>query len=392
MNRQPALSYCRSCGTRLARDNTSDHCAPCESKARTLIAEPPHVPSRFWDHPTMRTAVVSRHMGCVIRAYRHHPFHGRPLPQGAVGAWMGITQVQVSRIENGRPIVHLDQLIHCARTLRIPQEHLWFKLPGEIEPHQPAASAQPEFAALGHAEEVSVTALHNALLRAVPTPANRVIPDPDHEDLEQRVLDAWAARSRTSDHRPLLVVVGGFAGCGKTEFGRFLSGVTGWTHLDKDVLTRPLVESLLASLDADPNDRHTELYLRQVRPVEYRCLLSATFNNLDNGVSTILTAPFLQEMPDFSWLQRLRSRCIRREVDVAVIWVDADVEAMYTYLQARDAARDTWKLNHWDDYLASIDLNLRPSCPHFVVDNRQNAALDLGDQAQRLAGLVHYHR
>jgi hypothetical protein len=76
---------------------------------------------------------------------------------------------------------------------------------------------------------------------------------------------------------------------------------------------------------------------------------------------------------------------------VVAIWVDADVEAMYTYLQARDAARDSWKLNHWDDYLESIDLNLRPRWPHFVVDNRQNAALNLADQAQRLAGLVHYH-
>ncbi|MGH8904750.1 MAG: AAA family ATPase [Egibacteraceae bacterium] len=305
---------------------------------------------------------------------------------------MGITQVQVSRIENGRPIVHLDQLIHWARTLRIPQEDLWFKLPEKAGAHQSAALTQPEFADLGRTGQVSVTALHNALLRAMPTPVDRVTPDPDHEALEQRVLDAWAARSRAPDHRPLLAVVGGFAGCGKTEFGRFLSGVTGWTHLDKDVLTRPLVESLLASLGADPNDRHTELYLRQVRPVEYRCLLSAMFNNLDNGVSTILTAPFLQEMPNFSWLQRLGSRCAAREVDVAVIWVDADVEAMHTYLQARDAARDTWKLNHWDDYLASIDLNLRPSCPHFVIDNRQNAALDVADQAQRLAGLVHYHQ
>lgn len=391
MSRQPALRYCRSCGARLARDNAGDQCAPCESTTRALIAEPPRVPPQFWDHQTMKAALASRHMGCVIRAYRHHPLHGRTLPQEAVAAWTGITQVQVSRIENGHPIVHLDQLIHWALTLRIPQEHLWFKLPREVDPHQPAAAAQPDSADLGHAGEVSVTALHKALLQAAPAAVDRVTPDPNHEKLEQRVLDAWAVRSRTSDHRPMLVVVGGFAGCGKTEFGRFLSGVTGWTHLDKDALTRPLVESLLTSLDGDPNDRHTELYLRRVRPVEYRCLLSATFNNLDNGVPTILTAPFLQEVPNFSWLQRLGSHCAAREVDMAVIWVDADVEAMYTYLQIRDAARDTWKLNHWDDYLESIDLNLRPSCPHFVVDNRQNAALNLADQAQRLAGLVHYH-
>jgi hypothetical protein len=246
----------------------------------------------------MRAALASRHMGGIIRAYRHHPFHGRTLPQETVAAWIGITQVQVSRIENGHPIVHLDQLIHWALTLRIPQEHLWFELPGEVDSSQAAALTQPEFADLGQTGGVVVTALHNALLQAIPAAVDGVTPNPDHERLEQHVLDAWASRSRTCDHQSLLVVVGGFAGCGKTEFGRFLSSITGWTHLDKDALTRPLVESLLASLDADPNDRHTEFYLRRVRPMEYRCLLSATFNNLDSGISTIVTAPFLQEMPN----------------------------------------------------------------------------------------------
>lgn len=194
--------------------------------------------------------------------------------------------------------------------------------------------------------------------------------------------------SGVAHHAPLLVLVGGFAGSGKTEFGRFLSSVTGWAHLDKDALTRPLVESLLTSLDADPHDRQTPLYKEHVRPVEYRCLLTAAFNNLEGGVSTVLTAPFLGELPNPSWLRCVNRRYARLGVDVAMIWVDADVETMYAYLQARDAARDTWKLNHWDDYLGSIDLALRPRCPHFLVDNSRNAAVGLAEQAQRLAGLV----
>ncbi|WP_320068639.1 helix-turn-helix transcriptional regulator [Micromonospora sp. RTGN7] len=67
----------------------------------------------------------------MIRAYRCHPYHGRnPLPQSTVAAWLGITQAQLSRIENGSPIVHLDRLTHWAQVLRIPGEHLWFALPG----------------------------------------------------------------------------------------------------------------------------------------------------------------------------------------------------------------------------------------------------------------------
>ncbi len=73
-----------------------------------------------------------RHMGRVIRAYRVHPDHGRNvISQETAAAWAGITQAQLSRIENGGPIVHLDKLVQWAKTLRIPPEHLWFKMPDD---------------------------------------------------------------------------------------------------------------------------------------------------------------------------------------------------------------------------------------------------------------------
>jgi transcriptional regulator with XRE-family HTH domain len=69
-------------------------------------------------------------MGRVIREFRLHPSHGhRPVSQSQVAAMVGITQAQVSRIENGPPIVHLDLLNRWARELRIPQRCLWFALP-----------------------------------------------------------------------------------------------------------------------------------------------------------------------------------------------------------------------------------------------------------------------
>jgi hypothetical protein len=73
-------------------------------------------------------------MGEVCRAYRHHPFHvplhgTAGIPQATVGHWLGITQAQVSRIENGPPIRNLDTLTWWAATLRIPDSHLWFDMP-----------------------------------------------------------------------------------------------------------------------------------------------------------------------------------------------------------------------------------------------------------------------
>ncbi len=78
----------------------------------------------------MRDVLDSRHMGQVIRAFRLHPQHGHDaISQRTVAEWVGLTQAQLSRLETGAPMMHLDRLIQWACLLRIPEVYLWFKLP-----------------------------------------------------------------------------------------------------------------------------------------------------------------------------------------------------------------------------------------------------------------------
>ena len=70
-------------------------------------------------------------MGRVIHAYRTHSWHGHPLPQATVAGWFQLNQAQLSRIENGQPVMDLTKLIQWAHTLRIPPDLLWFKLPSQ---------------------------------------------------------------------------------------------------------------------------------------------------------------------------------------------------------------------------------------------------------------------
>ena len=142
---------CPRCGGRLARDNGTGRCAPCQSAERDRLSAPPQVPASFWDHGPVRRALAERHLGRVIRAYRHHPYHGRAaLPQAVVAEWLGITQPQLSRIESGPRIVHLDRLEHWARLLRIPTSQLWFDTArskrdlGITSAHQDAATGPDE--------------------------------------------------------------------------------------------------------------------------------------------------------------------------------------------------------------------------------------------------------
>ncbi|MFJ1751157.1 AAA family ATPase [Streptomyces sp. NPDC088116] len=234
---------------------------------------------------------------------------------------------------------------------------------------------------------------NGAHVLAVERAVHRIAPGTDtadHVGLQQRILDAWKRRHTGGDpHRPVLILVGGFAGSGKTELARFLTQLTGWPLLDKDPQTRPLVERLLVALGGDPNDRHTELYRTEVRPVEYDCLMQAAYANIRCGISTVLSAPFIAEMTDPGWMQRLTNKCGARGVDVFPMWVQCDEESMREYITFRSAARDAWKLARWDEYVETVNLELRPAVPHMVVDNRLGAAVSLADQARHAIGAVY---
>lgn len=134
---------CDRCGAHLTRYNNTSRCAPCSSPR--ALREPPAVPREFWDTTQMRDALASWHMGRVIYAYRTHPWHKQPLNQALVGNWFGLTQTQLSRIENGRAPEEMSKLVRWARLLAIPAELLWFKIPGDngTEPPLPATCTLP---------------------------------------------------------------------------------------------------------------------------------------------------------------------------------------------------------------------------------------------------------
>ncbi|WP_194904398.1 helix-turn-helix domain-containing protein [Catenulispora rubra] len=119
---------------------------------RELAERAPVVPSDFWAIDQMRDALASWHMGRVIAAFRNHPFHGRPLPQAVVAGWVGISQVQLSRIETGPALKDLDRLMQWARILQVPTESLWFKLPEAPAAPVPAPAVPMQFGSRSEAE------------------------------------------------------------------------------------------------------------------------------------------------------------------------------------------------------------------------------------------------
>lgn len=76
----------------------------------------------------MREALDAWHIGHVFYAYRSHPWHRQPISQETLAGWLGLTQAQLSRVENGKPPQDLAKLTSWAHTLSIPEALLWFRL------------------------------------------------------------------------------------------------------------------------------------------------------------------------------------------------------------------------------------------------------------------------
>jgi hypothetical protein len=180
----------------------------------------------------MQAARTSRDMGAVIKAYRRHPHFrspdGHPLRQEVVALQVGLSQVQVSRIEKGTNQVRdLGKLVHWARALAMPASFAWFELPAaDDEERDRYATARPPGtvgSATGTTEENDVkrrTALVTPVVvmaAAVSTNSepwqrlNRAMENPsrltasDVDDLERETVDYF----RREEHEPARQLAGG---------------------------------------------------------------------------------------------------------------------------------------------------------------------------------------
>lgn len=187
---------------------------------------------------------------------------------------------------------------------------------------------------------------------------------------------------------PNVILIGGYAGTGKTELGRMLARETGWPLLDKDTLTRPVVETALEAIGCSPHDRDSESYLTIIRPREYEALMSAMTENVRCGTSAIVTAPFIRELRDTAWIKRAEATCQDMNAALSVVWVHCDAATMHTYIRHRGAARDAAKLENWNAYLNTIDLlTFHPPVAHTVIDNSASG-VPLQTQARKFLDTV----
>lgn len=203
------------------------------------------------------------------------------------------------------------------------------------------------------------------------------------------LLDGYPDRVNY-DKAPALLLIGGFAGTGKSTLGQEIARLSGFAFFDKDTLTAPLVERLLDALGspAGIHDRDSQVYLTQVRPSEYACFLNAVTESVGLGVSTVAVAPFLHEMSDTGWRKEFEAACCSGETvaHVHYLWVFATDETLRYRLRQRGFARDLAKLQDWDQYAAGMRSAPPPANCLQVKSSEWTVARD---QAARILEMLH---
>ena len=149
-----------------------------------------------------------------------------------------------------------------------------------------------------------------------------------------------------------IVLIAGPAGCGKSTIGKALARQLHWPYLDKDTLSHRAVQTCMSALNADPYDRESALYLTEVRPLEYQILWDVVIENADLGLSVIVSAPFLSEVLDTDWYQKLKG--LFPYADLRLVWVTAPADMQKKRIIARQQKRDQYKLEHWEEYQAEL--------------------------------------
>ncbi|WP_196073322.1 AAA family ATPase [Nakamurella alba] len=136
---------------------------------------------------------------------------------------------------------------------------------------------------------------------------------------------------------PVVYVVAGPAGSGKSTLGRSLAKVTGAVLVDQDIATNPLMDQIARLVGAGDDLDHPALR-GPVRQARYQCIIDVAVDNRRLGRSVVLVAPFTGEVTDPArWLALAAQLAPAR---VVLVWVTVPPEVAWERRQRRNLARD----------------------------------------------------
>ena len=109
-----------------------------------------------------------------------------------------------------------------------------------------------------------------------------------------------------------------------------------------------LVKHIFA-VAGQPFDRSSDFFEQHIRNPEYDCIVALALEALVYEDIVLINAPFTREIRDMEYILNLKDILSEKNANLVVVWVDTSPEVVH---------ERTWKLAHWDEYLAECNFNI----------------------------------
>jgi len=154
-----------------------------------------------------------------------------------------------------------------------------------------------------------------------------------------------------------LILVTSPPACGKTYISKQLSKTLKHVvYLDKDTLIT--LSKQIFQVVGEPYNRSSKFFEDNIRDYEYETVVALAMEGLEYDDIVLINAPFTEEIRDLDYINNLKVKLKEKNARLVVVWVETSVEVCKQRMIARNSDRDTWKLENWEEYLASCDFSV----------------------------------
>lgn len=157
---------------------------------------------------------------------------------------------------------------------------------------------------------------------------------------------------------PKVIFLVGSAGSGKSTVGKMIASHFKYCYLDKDLICNKFTGKLLETQQISPNERDgCDFYKNEIMSIEYETILDVAANNVENGMSVVIDAPFLSYFSDKEYIQKLKKKYNWEDSIPLVLEVTVDSEVLRQRIKERNIRRDDSKLANWTAFIDSFKFN-----------------------------------
>lgn len=148
--------------------------------------------------------------------------------------------------------------------------------------------------------------------------------------------------------------------CGKTYISRKLAeNLKHIVYLDKDTLIA--LSNIIFDVAGQERNRSSAFFETHIRNAEYEVIIQLAMEALHYDDMVLINAPFTREVRNPEFMRGLRERLAAFEARLTVIWIQTSLEVCRQRMLARNSERDTWKIEHWEEYVGTRDFTI-PEC------------------------------